>query len=66
MEGLPDQVKQRRRFLRLRQDEAAELSGVSERFVREVEAGKPSLQLDKLEALLDTLGLRLEIRSREP
>lgn len=45
----------------LTQLDAAELSGVSERFVRAVEAGKGSVQLDKLCALLDALGLELSV-----
>ncbi len=65
MDGLSEQVKQRRKALGLRQDEAAELSGVSERFVREVESGKPSVQLDKLEALLEAMGLRLQMTTRQ-
>jgi HTH-type transcriptional regulator/antitoxin HipB len=43
------------------------MAGVSERFVRFVEQGKPSVQLDSLLAVLETLGLELRIatRSRE-
>ncbi len=65
MERLPELMKQRRKLLGLSQGETAELSGVSERFVREVESGKSSMQLDKLEALLDALGLQLEITARQ-
>lgn len=57
-------VRARRKDLALRQDEAADLAGVSERFVREVESGKVSLRLDKLVALLEALGLELDVRHR--
>ena len=40
------------------------MAGVSERFVRFVEQGKPSLRLDTLLALLETLGLELELGTR--
>ena len=56
-------VRARRRELGLRQGELAELAGVSERFVHTVEAGKATVQLDKLLAVLETLGLHLELRS---
>jgi HTH-type transcriptional regulator / antitoxin HipB len=40
------------------------MAGVSDRFVRFVEQGKPSLRLDTLLALLDTLGLELQLATR--
>lgn len=64
----PDQlaagVRARRKALRLSQRDLAELAGVSERFVRFVEQGKRSVQLDSLLALLDTLGLELRLETR--
>ncbi|WOP19511.1 type II toxin-antitoxin system Y4mF family antitoxin [Raineyella sp. LH-20] len=59
-----DDVRQRRKDLSLTQVEAADLAGVSERFVRLVEAGKVSVRLDKLEALLEVLGLELRASLR--
>lgn len=55
-------VSERRRALRLTQRDLAELAGVSERFVREVEAGKLTVQWEKALALLTTMGLTLEAR----
>lgn len=55
-------VRLRRRDLGLRQDELAALAGVSERFVYALENGKQSVQLDKVLAVLSTLGLHLELR----
>ena len=53
-------VTTRRKALGLRQEDLADLAGVSHRFVQSVEAGKTSVRLDKLEAVLHALGLRLE------
>ena len=58
------EVRSRRAALRLTQQDLAQLAGVSERFVRFVEQGKPSVQLDSLLALLDTLGLELHVGTR--
>jgi HTH-type transcriptional regulator/antitoxin HipB len=57
----PAAVRDRRRQLHLRQDELADLAGVSERFVYALENGKKSVQLDKLLAVLSALGLHLEL-----
>ncbi|MGH3545911.1 MAG: helix-turn-helix domain-containing protein [Mycobacteriales bacterium] len=54
-------VRLRRRQLRLRQDEVADLAGVSERFVYALESGKQSVQLDKVIAVLCALGLHLAL-----
>ena len=40
------------------------MAGVSERFVRFVEQGKPTLRLDTLLAVLDTVGLELQLVTR--
>jgi len=67
-DSFPDQlaaeVRDRRRLLRLSQRDLAELAGVSERFVRFVEQGKRTVQLDSLSALLETLGLELRVQTR--
>ncbi len=53
---LAGEVRARRAALRLSQQDLADMAGVSERFVRFVEQGKPSVQLDSLLAVLETLG----------
>lgn len=58
-------VAVRRRELGLRQLDLALLAGVSERFVRELETGKASVRLDKVEPVLDVLGLELRLLPRE-
>jgi HTH-type transcriptional regulator / antitoxin HipB len=50
-----------RPHLGLRQDELADLAGVSERFVYTLESGKRSVQLDKVVAGFAALGLHLEL-----
>jgi HTH-type transcriptional regulator / antitoxin HipB len=57
-------VRARRAALRLSQQDLAAMAGVSERFVRFVEQGKPSVQLDLLLAVLETLGLELRLATR--
>jgi y4mF family transcriptional regulator len=58
------EVRARRKAMRLNQRDLADISGVSERFVRFVEQGKPSVQVDSLLALLEALGLQLEVAPR--
>ncbi len=62
--ALAAEVRGRRRALGLSQQDLADLAGVSERFVRFVEQGKPSIQLDALLGVLDALGLELVVRRR--
>jgi HTH-type transcriptional regulator/antitoxin HipB len=57
-------LRDRRRALGLRQSELAELAGVSTRFIGEVENGKQTIRLDKLQALLEVLGLTMELKLR--
>lgn len=61
---LGQDVRARRRELELLQVDLADMSGVSERFVRELEHDKPTLRLDKVVAVLDVLGLDLTARLR--
>lgn len=61
---LAAEVRSRRAQLGLTQQDLADMAGVSERFVRFVEQGKPSVQLDSLTAVLDTLGLELRLSTR--
>jgi y4mF family transcriptional regulator len=49
-------VKTRRKSVNLTQAELAEKAGVGLRFVREVEQGKQSLRLDKVNQVLQLFG----------
>ena len=61
MEPISMEVRARRVALGLTQRDLADMAGVSERFIRFVEQGKPSVQLDSLLAVLDTVGLELQV-----
>jgi HTH-type transcriptional regulator/antitoxin HipB len=52
-------VRGRRRALTLTQQETAELAGVAVRTVHAVEAGKTTVRLEALLAILSALGLQL-------
>ena len=52
-------VKRRRKLLRLSQPDLAAKAGVGLRFVRELEQGKPTLRLDKVNQVLRLFGHEL-------
>ena len=53
-------VKEMRKFYGLSQVEASEKSGVGLRFVRDLEQGKPTLRLDKVNQLLALFGAEMQ------
>ena len=53
-------VRNERKTFRLTQVELAERSGVGIRFVRELEAGKATVQLDKVNQVLNLFGEELQ------
>lgn len=53
-------VKDQRKRYGMTQLELAERAGVGIRFIRELEAGKPTLRLDKVNVVLDMFGHVLE------
>lgn len=54
--SLSNSVKSMRRQYHLTQVELAEKSGVGLRFIRELEQGKPTLRLDKVNQILNLFG----------
>ena len=54
--SLSDFVKERRKQLNLTQIDLAEKSGVGLRFVRELEQGKRTLRMDKINQVLALFG----------
>ena len=66
MDDLATRLVTRRRELGLRQADLADLAGVSERFVRELESGKGSVRLDKVVPVLDVLGCAGNSRRLRP
>ncbi|MEY4658973.1 MAG: hypothetical protein RJB36_739 [Bacteroidota bacterium] len=54
-------IKEKRKQLKLTQPELAEKAGVGIRFVRELEQGKQSVRLDKVNQLLYLFGSELGV-----
>ena len=52
-------IRDRRKGLKMRQDQLALATGVGRRFLIDLEAGKPSCQLGRSLLVADALGLRL-------
>ncbi len=52
-------VKERRKVLKLTQKDLAEKAGVGLRFIRELEQGKPTLRLDKINQVLSLFGYQI-------
>ena len=67
--GLSEFVKSRRRAVKLTQPELAEKAGVGLRFIRELEQGKQTLRLDKVNQVIKLFGYEVgpvRITDREP
>jgi len=52
-------VKEKRKLLGLTQEELSFKAGVGLRFIRELEKGKPTLQMDKVNQVLKLFGYEL-------
>ena len=63
--GLGRLVRVRRLILELTQQEAADAAGVGRRFISELEAGKPTVELAKVLAVLRMLGLSMVVRQAD-
>jgi y4mF family transcriptional regulator len=59
-------VREARRAAGLRQDHLAGAAGVGVRFLIELEAGKPTVQLGKVLAVLEALGGRMAVEIPPP
>ena len=59
------QIKDLRKKLGLTQVDFAKRAGIGLRFLRELERGKTTVRLDKLNQVLDFLGVHLELRRNE-
>ncbi len=64
-ENLAEFVKNRRKKLKITQVELAERAGVGLRFLRELEHGKPTLRLDKVNQVLDMFGYEMTPTKKE-
>jgi y4mF family transcriptional regulator len=56
-------IRQERKKQKLTQDQLAAIAGVGVGFIREVEHGKPTCQLALVLQVLQTLGLKLGIKT---
>jgi y4mF family transcriptional regulator len=54
-------VRERRMFLKITQEDLADISGISERTLRDIEKGLANPELESLMKLCDVLGLELAI-----
>lgn len=54
--ALSEFVKQQRKALKMTQQDLADRAGVGIRFIRELEGGKPTLRMDKVNVALDLFG----------
>jgi y4mF family transcriptional regulator len=63
-EQLGAAVRQQRKQLALNQLDIAGLGNTGNRFIVELERGKPTLQLQKVLGVLDLLGLELVLRRK--
>ena len=62
--NLADKVKRSRKDAGLTQIDMAKRAGVGLRFIRELEQGKTTVRLDKVDQVLNFLGYRLEVVHR--
>jgi y4mF family transcriptional regulator len=66
---LSEFVKEKRNAVRLTQPELAEKAGVGLRFVRDLEQGKETLRLDKVNQVLQMFGYEVgpvELENKQP
>lgn len=69
MNELSTLIREYRKQANLTQEEFALLSGLGVRFVRELEQGKPTVRLDKVNQALALLGFKMApvpIKMKEP
>ena len=64
LETIGQAVRTARKGLGLTQPELAAAAGVGLRFLVELERGKPTVRLDRLLAVLNALGLELQVAPR--
>ena len=65
MNNLNEQIKQLRKKAGLTQVEFSKRSGVGLRFLRELEQGKVTVRLDKVNKVLEFFGCHLELKKNE-
>lgn len=61
---LGEELRARRKLLRLTQAELSALAGCGPDFLYDLERGKPTIRVDKLIPVLEVLGLELKVGAR--
>ncbi|MBY0482376.1 MAG: helix-turn-helix transcriptional regulator [Chitinophagaceae bacterium] len=59
MTNLSNTIKQKRKSLKLTQEDLSAKSGLGLRLIREIEQGKTSMRMDKVNQLLALFGMEL-------
>lgn len=54
-------IKERRKFLKITQENLADIAGVSERTLRDIEKGITNPELESLMSICEVLGLKLNV-----
>ena len=62
---LADFVRMERKRQKLSQLRLSQLANVGVRFVRDLEDGKKTVQFDKLQSVLETLGIAIELATMD-
>lgn len=65
MNPISEFVKRKRKSVKLTQEELAQKAGVGLRFLRELEQGKTTLRLDKVNQVLDMFGSETGVVRKE-
>lgn len=65
MKDLSGFVRERRKSLKLTQPELAEKAGIGLRFIRDLEQGKKTLRMDKVNQVLGLFGYKLMPQKQE-
>jgi transcriptional regulator with XRE-family HTH domain len=58
-------IKSRRQLLKIKQEDLAEVTGISSKTIRNIERGEANPELKSLITLCDALGLDIKIKVKE-
>lgn len=60
-EEIGKKIKERRNFLKIKQEDLADIAGISERTLREIEKGAANPELNSLLKICEVLGMEIKI-----
>jgi len=58
------EIKRRRKYLSITQEDLAEITGISRRSLQYIEKGEMNPSIEQLEKILEALGLEIMIRTK--